>query len=216
MPIINFILHIDTHLISIVNTFGGWSYLILFGIIFVETGLVVFPFLPGDSLIFAASAMAANAHYNLNIWLIYLVVALAAIVGDSVNYEIGKQLTIHGSKHSWFNKLINEKNRYAAEKFFERHGNVTIVIGRFIPFIRTFVPFISGSSYMHYRSFLIYNVLGGLIWTGLFTVIGFFFGNIPLIQSHFSLIVIAIILVSVIPILIVYLKKKITQKKEFH
>lgn len=216
MPLIDFILHIDKHLITIVNIFGGWSYLILFAIIFIETGLVVFPFLPGDSLIFAACAMAANPHYHLNVFLIYLVVALAAIIGDSVNYEIGNWLTRQGERHSWFNKLINEKNRYAAEKFFERHGNITIVIGRFIPFIRTFVPFISGSSKMHYRSFIIYNILGGLLWTGLFTLIGFFFGNIPLVQQHFSLIIIAIILVSVIPIVIVYLKKKITQKKEFH
>ena len=149
MALIDFILHIDDHLVTIVNQFGGWSYLILFAIIFIETGLVVFPFLPGDSLIFAASAMAANPKYGLDVWLIYVVVALAAIVGDTVNYEIGAWSTRAGEKHSWFNKLINENNRLAAEKFFERHGPTTIVIGRFIPFIRTFVPFISGGSKMH-------------------------------------------------------------------
>ena len=139
MSLIDFILHIDDHLITIVNQFGGWSYLILFAIIFIETGLVVFPFLPGDSLIFAASAMAANPKYGLNIWLVYLIVAFAAIIGDSINYEIGAWSTRAGEKHSWFNKLINQNNRLAAEKFFERHGPITIVIGRFIPFIRTFV-----------------------------------------------------------------------------
>lgn len=216
MALIDFILHIDDHLITIVNQFGGWTYLILFAIIFIETGLVIFPFLPGDSLIFAASAMAANPEYGLNIWVIYAVVAIAAIVGDTVNYEIGAWSTRTGEKHAWFNKLINQKNRLAAEKFFERHGPITIVVGRFIPFIRTFVPFISGGSKMHYGHFITYNILGGLLWTGLFTIIGFFFGNIPFVKDHFSMIVIAIILVSVIPIAIVALKKKLTLKKEFH
>ncbi|CCI86681.1 VTT domain-containing protein [Lactobacillus gigeriorum] len=216
MALIDFILHIDDHLITIVNQFGAGSYLILFVIIFIETGLVVFPFLPGDSLIFAAAAMAANNKYNLSIGLIYLAVALAAIIGDSVNYEIGARSVQIGEKYSWFNKLINENNRLAAEKFFERHGSITIVIGRFIPFIRTFVPFISGASKMHYRTFVTFNVLGGLIWTGLFASVGYFFGNIPIVKEHFSLIVLAIILVSVLPILIVMLKKKLTQKKEFH
>ena len=216
MALIDFILHIDDHLITIVNQFGGWTYLILFAIIFIETGLVIFPFLQGDSLIFAASAMAANPQYGLNIWIIYAVVAIAAIVGDTVNYEIGAWSTRTGEKHAWFNKLINQKNRLAAEKFFERHGPITIVVGRFIPFIRTFVPFISGGSKMHYGHFITYNILGGLLWTGLFTIIGFFFGNIPFVKDHFSMIVIAIILVSVVPIAIVALKKKLTLKKEFH
>lgn len=216
MALIDFILHIDDHLITIVNQFGGWTYLILFAIIFIETGLVIFPFLPGDSLIFAASAMAANPQYGLNIWIIYAVVAIAAIVGDTVNYEIGAWSTRTGEKHAWFNKLINQKNRLAAEKFFERHGPITIVVGRFIPFIRTFVPFISGGSKMHYGHFITYNILGGLLLTGLFTIIGFFFGNIPFVKDHFSMIVIAIILVSVVPIAIVALKKKLTLKKEFH
>ncbi|MGQ5709935.1 VTT domain-containing protein [Lactobacillus sp. PSON] len=216
MPLIDFILHIDDHLVTIVNQFGGWTYLILFAIIFIETGLVIFPFLPGDSLIFAASAMAANPRYQLNIWIIYLAVVLAAILGDSANYEIGARTAHAGEKHAWFNKLINQKNRLAAEKFFDRHGPITIVVGRFIPFIRTFVPFISGGSKMHYGKFITYNVVGGILWTGLFTLIGFFFGNIPFVKDHFSMIVIAIILVSVVPIAIVALKKKITLKKEFH
>lgn len=216
MGLISFILHIDDHLVNIVNQFGNYTYLILFAIIFIETGLVVFPFLPGDSLIFAASAMAANTKYGLDIWLVYLAVVIAAILGDSANYEVGAWSTRAGSKHAWFNKLINEKNRYAAEKFFERHGSLTIVIGRFIPFIRTFVPFISGGSKMHYGHFITYNILGGILWTGLFSIIGYFFGNLPIVKTHFSLIVIAISLVSVVPIAIVALKKKIILKKGFH
>ncbi|MBD5431080.1 MAG: hypothetical protein HDR41_01195 [Lactobacillus sp.] len=216
MALIDFILHIDDHLVTIVNQFGIGTYLILFAIIFIETGLVIFPFLPGDSLIFAAAAMAANSRYQLNIWLIYLIVALAAVVGDSLNYEIGAWSTRAGEKHAWFNRLINENNRLAAEKFFDRHGPITIMIGRFIPFIRTFVPFISGGSKMHYRTFFIYNVIGGLLWTGLFCIIGYFFGNFPIVKEHFSLIVIAIIFISVVPILIVAIKKKLALKKEFH
>ena len=214
MPLIDFILHIDDHLVTIVNNFGAETYWIIFAIIFIETGLVIFPFLPGDSLIFAAAAMAANPKYVLNVWLLYIVAAAAAIIGDSINYEIGKWSVTSGAKHSWFTKLINENNRLAAEKFFERHGSITIVIGRFIPFIRTFVPFISRGSKMHYQTFVIYNILGGLLWTALFTSIGYFFGNFPVVKDHFSLIVIGIILVSVVPILVVVLKKKLTMQRE--
>lgn len=216
MQLIDFILHIDTHLIPIVNQFGDWVYVLLFAIIFIETGLVVFPFLPGDSLIFALSAMAANPKYGLNIWISFLVAALAAIIGDSVNYEIGAWSSRHGEKHPWFNKLIDKNKRQAAENFFERHGGKTIVIGRFIPFIRTFVPFVSGASKMHYGHFITYNLIGGLLWTGLFSVLGYFFGNIPFVKTHFSLIVIGIIIISVLPVLIIWLRKKIVLKKEFH
>ena len=214
MQLIDFVLHIDDHLVTIVNNFGAGSYWIIFAIIFIETGLVICPFLPGDSLVFAAAAMAANPKYGLNIWLIYLITAAAAIIGDSVNYEIGKWSVHSGAKHEWFNKLINEKNRIAAEKYFERHGSITIVLGRFIPFIRTFVPFVSGGSKMHYRTFIIYNCLGGLLWTGLFSGLGYFFGNFPIVKNHFSLVVIAIILVSVLPVAIIGLKKRLTLKRE--
>lgn len=213
MGLIDFILNIDEHLITLINLFGGWTYLIIFMIIFIETGLVLFPFLPGDSLIFAASAMAANPKYNMNIWLVFLISAIAAIIGDSINYEIGSWSYHHGSKHNWFNKLIDQSKVEAAQKFFERHGSITIVLGRFIPFIRTFVPFISGASKMHYGQFITYNIGGGILWTGLFSLIGYFFGNFPIVKDHFSLIVLGIILVSVVPILIIWLKKKLTLKK---
>ncbi|WEV40197.1 VTT domain-containing protein [Lactobacillus sp. ESL0684] len=211
MAIINFILNIDQHLVEIVNQFGGYTYLILFGIIFIETGLVIFPFLPGDSLIFAASSMAVNPKYHLNIWLVYLAVLLAAVIGDACNYEIGARSVNAGEKYSWFNKLINQKNRASAEHFFEKHGPITIVIGRFIPFIRTFVPFISGGSKMHYGKFAIYNLVGGIIWSGLFTILGYFFGNIPFVKNNFSMLILAIILISVVPIAIVGLKKHFTK-----
>lgn len=214
MQLIDFILNIDQHLVGIVNTFGNWTYVILFLIIFIETGLVIFPFLPGDSLIFAASAMAANPKYSLDIWLMYLIFIAAAVLGDTINYEIGRWSAKKGSEKSWFNKLINEDKRIAAERFFERHGGKTIVIGRFIPFIRTFVPFVSGAGKMSYRHFLAYNFIGGFLWVSLFTLIGYFFGNFPVVQNHFSLIVIAIILVSVVPIAIIYLRKKLTQRRQ--
>lgn len=214
MNLIDFILHIDKHLVTIVNNFGNWSYLILFLIIFIETGVVIFPFLPGDSLIFAACAMAAIPKYHLNFWICYLIFLIAAILGDTANYEIGNWSQYSGSKHTWFNKLIDENKKKAAENFFATHGGKTIVIGRFIPFIRTFVPFVSGASKMHYRTFIIYNFIGGFLWVTLFSVIGYFFGNIPIVQDHFSLIVLAIILISVIPVVVIWLRKKIVQKKE--
>lgn len=216
MNLIDFILHIDQHLVSIVGAFGNWTYLILFAIIFIETGIVIFPFLPGDSLIFAACAMAASPKYNINFWLCYLVFIIAAILGDTVNYEIGRWSQEKGQEHNWFNKLINEDKKKAAENFFKTHGGVTVAIGRFIPFIRTFVPFVSGASNMHYRTFIIYNLVGGVSWVTLFAMIGYFFGNIPFIQNHFSFIVLAIILISVLPMVILWLKKKIVRKKELH
>ncbi len=181
MGLIDFILHIDDHLVTIVNMFGNWTYLILFAIVFIETDLV-----------FLA----------------------AAVLGDTINYEIGRWSQAEGAKHSWFNKLINQDKRKAAENFFDRHGGITIVIGRFIPFIRTFVPFVSGASKMHYGTFIRYNFLGGFLWVTLFAALGFFFGNIPVVQEHFSLIVLAIILISVVPVLIIWIKKKLVLKKE--
>lgn len=215
MQLIDFILNIDTHLVTIVNNFGNWTYLILFLIIFIETGLVIFPFLPGDSLIFAAAAMAANPKYTLSIWICYLLFVVAAVLGDTANYEIGRWSVDQSEKARWLNKLINQDKRDAAERFFERHGGKTIMIGRFIPFIRTFVPFVSGASKMSYKHFILYNFLGGFLWVSLFSAVGYFFGNISAVQEHFSLIVIGIILVSVVPIIVIYLSKKIVQKKQF-
>ncbi|KRM72256.1 VTT domain-containing protein [Lacticaseibacillus brantae] len=200
--LIDFILHIDTHLVTIVNNFGGWTYLILFLMIFIETGVVIFPFLPGDSLLFAASALAANAVYHLNIWVLFIVFLAAAVLGDSLNYEIGKRLGLAASNSGRFGRLINRERLGQAEAFFNKHGGKTIAIARFIPFIRTFAPFVSGGSNMHYGKFIHYNFLGGFLWVTLCCVTGFFFGNQPFVKSHFSFVVIAIVLISLVPIVV--------------
>lgn len=199
MQLIDFILHIDTHLAAMVGSFGVWTYVLLFLIVFIETGLVIFPFLPGDSLIFAAAALSANAHAKLNVWILLIVFISAAVIGDSVNYELGEHLSEYATKNSFLKRFINQSQLDEAHKFFEKHGGKTIAIGRFIPFIRTFVPFVAGSGSMHYRRFLAYNVLGATLWVGLCTAGGFWFGNFKPVQEHFSLIVIGIVIVSVIP-----------------
>lgn len=167
MALVDFILHIDKHLASMVGNFGIWTYVILFAIIFIETGLVIFPFLPGDSLIFAAAALSANAHAKLNVWILLIIFIVAAVLGDSVNYELGEHFSNYATKQSFLKRFINQERLLEAHNFFERHGGKTIAIGRFIPFIRTFVPFVAGSGSMHYRRFLIYNVLGASLWVGI-------------------------------------------------
>lgn len=214
MNLLDFILNIDKHLITIVNSCGDWTYLILFLIVFVETGLVVFPFLPGDSLIFTTIAMAASPKYHLDLIICYIIFIIAAICGDSINYELGKWSELQSNKFKWFNKLINPQKKKAAEDFFEKHGGITIVIGRFIPIIRTFVPFVSGASKMHYRTFVIYNIVGAFLWVSLFSICGFLFGNIPAVQHHFSLLIIAIIAISILPIIILSIKNKLTKNSK--
>jgi len=206
--LINFILHIDQHLVTIVNNFGGWTYLILFLMIFIETGVVIFPFLPGDSLLFAASALAANEVYHLNIWVLFLIFLAAAVLGDTMNYEIGKRLGSAATNSSRFGRLINKERLGQAEAFFNKHGGKTIAIARFIPFIRTFAPFVSGGSNMHYGKFIHYNFLGGFLWVTLCVVTGFFFGNQPFVKSHFSVVVLAIIFISLVPVIIAALRNR--------
>lgn len=196
-----------------IGNFGVWTYVILFLIVFVETGLVIFPFLPGDSLIFAAAALSANAHAQLNVWILLAVFISAAVIGDSVNYELGEHFSHYATKQSFLKRFINQEHLDSAHKFFEKHGGITIVIGRFIPFIRTFVPFVAGSGSMHYRRFLIYNVAGAGLWVGLFTFVGYVFGTNPIVQEHFSLIAIGIVLVSVVPIIITFFRNKAKKKK---
>lgn len=208
MQLVDFILHIDKHLANMVGNFGVWTYVILFLIIFIETGLVIFPFLPGDSLIFAAAALSANAHAKLNVWILFILFLIAAVVGDSVNYEIGEHFSHYATKQSLLKRLIKQEHLDDAHKFFERHGGKTIALGRFVPIIRTFVPFVAGSGSMHYRRFLIYNVIGATAWVGICTAAGYWFGNIPAVQEHFSLIIMGIVLVSVIPVAIAALNKR--------
>ncbi|WP_040287435.1 VTT domain-containing protein [Sporosarcina koreensis] len=207
----SFILHIDQHLIDIIQMFGGWSYAILFLIIFVETGLVVFPFLPGDSLLFASAALAA-AGEAFNIWPLVIGFLVAAIIGDSVNYQIGKSAGKGLSATRWFGKFISQDKLEAAERFFNKHGGKTIVIARFMPFIRTFAPFVAGASRMDYRYFLMYNIAGAVLWVGLCTSLGFLFGNIPVVKENFSAVLLFIIALSVVPPLVSLVKNKFSSK----
>jgi membrane-associated protein len=189
-------------MVNIVNNFGVWTYLILFLIIFIETGVVILPFLPGDSLIFAAMALAANAKYGLSPWILFVVFLAAAVLGDSLNYEIGEHFGEFATKNRVLSKLINQERLEEAHAFFKKHGGKTIAIGRFIPIIRTFVPFVAGSGTMHYGRFLKFNLLGGFLWVLLCSLAGFLFGNIPVVQDHFSIIIIGIVVISVIPIFV--------------
>lgn len=204
--LIDFILHIDDHLVEIIQRFGGWSYAILFLIVFVETGLVIMPFLPGDSLLFAAGALSALGAFKLPIVLI--IFFTAAVIGDSVNYEIGKKVGMAIPEDSWFGRVVNRERMEMAQKFFNKHGGKTIVIARFMPFIRTFIPFVAGASRMRYSYFLTYNVVGAFLWVMICTFAGYFFGNIPIVKENFSTVLLIIIFVSVIPAVIGALKAR--------
>lgn len=208
--LINFILHIDQHLVEIIQNFGVWSYAILFLIVFVETGLVIFPFLPGDSLLFASGALAAMDAFNIAVLLI--VFFAAAVIGDTVNYHIGKKVGMTIKPGSLIGKIINQDKMNKAEDFFNRHGGKTIVIARFMPFIRTFVPFVAGASRMNYRYFLIYNIVGAVLWVGICTIAGFFFGNIPIVKDNFSTVLLLIIFLSVLPAIISIVKSRFPKK----
>lgn len=206
--LIDFILHIDQHLVTIIDQFGIWTYVILFLIVFIETGLVIFPFLPGDSLLFAASALAALPAIHLNIWILIAVFAAAAIIGDTVNYEIGKKVGLSIPEDSLLGKVLNKEKMEKAEAFFNKHGGKTILIARFMPFIRTFAPFIAGASRMHYGYFIRYNFIGGAVWVLLCCLAGFFFGNIPYVRDNFTIVVLGIIFVSLIPMIVTFIRGK--------
>lgn len=205
----NFILHIDSELEALIDKTGNLVYVILFLIIFAETGIVIFPFLPGDSLIFAAGALAASD--LLNPLATFLILLIAGIIGDSINYNIGHKLGPNAYKMQ--NKLINPANISRAEKFYEKHGGKAIILARFVPIIRTFAPFAAGISKMDYRKFIIFNVTGAVLWVSIFFGLGFFFGNIPFVEENFHYVVVGILLVSVIPIVIEFLKSR-AEKKE--
>lgn len=205
--IISFILHIDEHLVEIIQNFGSLSYVLLFLIVFVETGLVIFPFLPGDSLLFASGALAAMEAFN--IVLLLIVFFTAAVIGDTVNYQIGKKVGTAIKPNSLIGRVIDQEKMNKAEDFFNKHGGKTIVIARFMPFIRTFIPFVAGASRMNYRYFFIYNVVGAVLWVGICTIAGYFFGNIPIIKDNFSTVLLLIIFVSVLPAIIGVLKSRL-------
>ena len=198
--IIDFILHIDVHLGEIINTFGLWTYAILFVIIFIETGLVVTPFLPGDSLLFAAGALTSSLHV-MDIKLLYVLMVIAAIAGDTANYWIGRYF---GPKV--FSRFIKQKYLDQTHAFYEKHGGKTIFLARFVPIIRTFAPFVAGIGKMSYGHFISYNIIGGIVWPAIMLFGGYFFGQIEFVQKNFSLVAIGIIVVSLIPIFVEWIK----------
>jgi membrane-associated protein len=209
--IIDFILHIDDHLVELSSQYGIWVYAIIFVIVFCETGLVVTPFLPGDSLLFATGTIVVLPGSGLNIFLMGLVVIIAAILGDTTNYHIGKAV---GSRvFSKPSRFIKQEYLMKTHAFYEKHGGKTIIYARFIPIIRTFAPFVAGIGIMNYGRFITYNVVGGVLWTVLFLGAGYLFGNIPFIRDNFSMVIIAIILISLLPVLIELYKAKFGAKE---
>ncbi len=196
---VDIFLHLDRHLGSWIQMYHAWIYLILFLIIFCETGFVVTPVLPGDSLLFAAGTFAALG--SLNVFYLFLLLSAAAILGDTVNYWIGY---VVGPKifHKENVRLLNKKHLLKAHAFYERYGGITIVIARFMPFIRTFAPFVAGIGSMTYWRFLTYNVVGGIAWIAAFVFMGYFFGNIPQVKANFTFVIMAIVIISVLPIVI--------------
>ena len=193
---IDFILHIDQHLIDITAAYGMWTYAVLAVIVFAETGLVVTPFLPGDSLLFAAGAICALG--TMNVWVMIALLIVAAILGDAVNYTIGNRL---GPKifSSTTSKLLNREHLNRTHAFYERHGGKTIILARFMPIIRTFAPFVAGIGAMRYRQFAVYNVVGAVVWVASFSLLGYYFGNLELVRKNFPLVIGVIIVLSVLP-----------------
>lgn len=207
--LIDFVLHIDIHLIELINEYGIWIYAILFLIIFCETGLVVTPFLPGDSLLFAVGALAAS-NDQMNLFYILGLLSIAAILGDSLNYEIGR---IFGKKlfSNPNSKIFKQSYLDKTHNFYKKYGGKTIIIARFVPIVRTFAPFVAGLGKMHYRYFLSYNVIGGIVWVLSFSLLGFFVGNIPLVKNNLSLVMIIIIVASILPGIIEVIRNKTKQ-----
>ena len=211
MDLIDFILHVDEHLFEFVKNYGVWIYGILFLIIFVETGLVVMPFLPGDSLLFAAGALAASTGAMDPVVLIILLF-IAAVLGDTLNYHIGKYIGPRVFEIE--SRFINKQHLIKTSQFFERHGGKTIIFARFIPFARTFAPFVAGASSMNYKYFLNYNAVGAICWVGSFITLGYLFGNLPLIKDNFTHLIFFIIILSILPGIIGYIRHKFFDKSK--
>ena len=208
--LIDFVLHVDRHLLEFVQQYGTWVYGILFAIVFAETGPVVTPFLPGDSLLFAVGALSATG--VLNFWLAAGLLAAAAITGDAVNYTIGRRIGArllgHGDEPAFSHRLINPAHVRRAHAFFEEYGGKAVILARFVPIVRTFLPFVAGAAEMNAGTFLFYNVIGGLAWVGLCTGAGIVFGNVPIVKENFSLVTIGIVLVSLLPVVFEYFKHR--------
>ncbi|HEY3013237.1 MAG TPA: DedA family protein [Gemmatimonadales bacterium] len=196
--VMDFFLHLDQHLSQVISEYGTWTHLILFLIVFCETGLVVTPFLPGDSLLFAAGTFSALG--ALDLWLVVLLLIAAAVLGDTVNYWVGAY--IGPRAFSGNTRLLRRDYLDRTHAFYEKHGGKTIILARFVPIIRTFAPFVAGVGAMSYPRFITYNVVGAVLWVGLFVLGGYFFGNIPTVRENFTLVILAIIAISVLPIVV--------------
>ena len=215
---LDFFLHLDAHLFVLIQDYGIWIYAILFLIIFVETGLVVMPFLPGDSLLFAAGTFCAGVTKGteiteLNLWLVLLLLIIAAILGDGVNYFLGK--TIGAKVLQWKigkRQLVKQKYIDQTQAFYEKHGSKTIIIARFVPIVRTFAPFVAGIGAMSYSKFLKFNIIGGITWVCGLTLLGYFFGNLSFVQKNFELVIFGIIGLSLVPMVFEILRAKLGSK----
>ena len=203
--IIDFILHIDQHLTELAAQYGVWIYGILFLIIFCETGLVVMPLLPGDSLLFAAGSIAAIGKMNIHLMVVLLIIA--AILGDAVNFVIGKYFgeKLFSNPNS---KIFKQSHLQKTQQFYAKHGGKTIILARFIPIVRTFAPFVAGMGHMSYHHFLAYNVIGGVLWVTIFSYLGYFFGNLPIVKDNLSLVLVAIIVLSILPGIVEIIRHK--------
>ncbi|MFL2073256.1 VTT domain-containing protein [Leuconostoc mesenteroides] len=215
--LIDFILHIDVHIGNLVQAFGLWTYLILFAVIFIETGSVIMPFLPGDSLLFAAGAISATPaglNAGLNHWVFMIVFFLAAVIGDSVNFWIGRTGGYKILHHRFFGRFIKEQHIKEAEAFFEKRGAAAIIIGRYMPIVRTFVPFVAGISQFSYKHFLRNSLIAAFSWSLIATGAGYMFGNIPFVKAHFSVIILGIALVTLMPTIIGVVRSAMVAKKQ--
>ena len=211
MELFDFILHVDDHLLEFIRNYGVWIYAILFLIIFVETGLVVMPFLPGDSLLFAAGVFAAST-CAMDPWVLGILLFIAAVLGDTLNYHIGRFI---GPRVFEMNsRFINKAHLSKTHEFFERHGGKTIIFARFIPFARTFAPFVAGAGSMNYKFFLTYNVIGALCWVASFITLGYLFGNMPMVKDNFTHLIFGIIILSVLPGIFAFIRQKLSNKRQ--
>jgi membrane-associated protein len=208
ITLLDFFLHLDVHLGEIILNYGVWTYAILFLIIFMETGFVVTPFLPGDSLLFAAGTFAALG--SLDPILLFFLLFAAAVLGDTVNYWIGSAIGMRAFEKE--RRFLNREHLEKTQRFYEKHGGKTIVLARFIPIVRTFAPFVAGVGTMHYRNFVFYNIFGAFLWTSLFVFGGYFVGNIPVVKENFEIVIIVIILISVLPMVVEYINSRREKK----
>lgn len=205
MNVVETIFHFDRYLSVLVQNYGNWVYLFLFLIIFAETGLVITPFLPGDSLIFAVGTFAARGIFDP--WWIFFILTSAAIVGDTVNYAIGKFLGVEIIRYG-HGRFLKQEHIEKTHRFFEKYGGKTIILARFVPIVRTFAPFVAGIGSMTYPKFLLYNVVGGVLWVSVFLFSGYFFGNVPIVKENFTIAIMVIIALSVLPIIIEFWKAR--------